>query len=72
MVSEHVLGSSDEVDIFVQGLVEKRKATDYLRVAVENLRRFDVAAISSYKQQFTKVGMYTHHFSKWLRDVIVP
>lgn len=55
MVSEHVLGVSDDVETFVEAFVERKKATDYLRVDVHNLRRFDQGDIAAYKKIFKKV-----------------
>lgn len=55
MVSEHVLGVSDDVENFVGAFVERRKATDYLRVGVQNLRRLDLGDIAAYKKTFKKV-----------------
>eukprot|EP00904_Undaria_pinnatifida_P005563 jgi/Undpi1/2136/HiC_scaffold_12.g05522.m1 len=55
VVTEHVLGASDEVEEFVKVFVEKRKATDYLAVGITNLRRFQPSDIASYKDDFKKL-----------------
>lgn len=54
-MSEHVLGASDDIDEFVRVFVEKRKASDYLRVGAANVCRFAASLIAEYKATFTKV-----------------
>ncbi|CAM9284004.1 unnamed protein product, partial [Ectocarpus fasciculatus] len=55
LVSEHVLGASDEIDEFVRVFVEKRKASDYLPVGVANVCRFAAKDIAEYKSTFKKL-----------------
>ena len=55
LVSEHVLGVSDEVEAFVEAFIKKRKATDYLRVGADNLWRFAPTEIAAYKEAFKEV-----------------
>lgn len=54
-MSEHVLGASDDIDEFVRAFVEKRKASDYLRVGAANVCRFAASDIAEYKATFKKV-----------------
>ncbi|CAM9986406.1 unnamed protein product, partial [Discosporangium mesarthrocarpum] len=55
VVSEHVMGSSADVDAFVGRFVERRKATDYLAIGEENQKRFSTDEIAAYKQMFKKL-----------------
>lgn len=55
LVSEHVLGASDDIDEFVMAFVEKRKASDYLRVGAVNVCRFAASDIAEYKATFKTV-----------------
>lgn len=55
IMSEHVLGVSDDIDEFVRGFVEKRKESDYLRVGAANVCRFAASDIAEYKTTFKQV-----------------
>ncbi|CAN0071552.1 unnamed protein product [Ectocarpus sp. 4 AP-2014] len=55
LVSEHVLGASDEIDEFVRVFVEKRKSSDYLPVGVANVCRFAAKDIVEYKSTFKEL-----------------
>lgn len=58
LVSEHVLGASDDIDEFVRAFVAKRKVSDYLRVGATNVCRFAASDIAEYKATFKKVKLW--------------
>ncbi|CAM9532722.1 unnamed protein product [Hapterophycus canaliculatus] len=55
LISEHVLGASDEIEEFVRAFVEKRKGSDYLRVGATNVCRFTAREIDGYKNTFQQL-----------------
>lgn len=55
LVSEHVLGASDDIDEFVATFVGKRRASNYLRVGAANVCRFAASDIAEYKATFATV-----------------
>lgn len=68
VVSEHVLGANDDIQNFVREFIEKRKATDYLRVGVVNFGRFEKSDISAYKKLFTQVILNDNAISGVLKS----
>lgn len=52
-----MLGASEDVDRFVGEFIKKRKATEYLVVGAENLRRFEPDEIRHFKGLFKQVSL---------------